>query len=96
MVNVEYRLAPEYKYPACVQDAMCATTWVLKNKIKIGKQVLIIGVPHYIMFSLKHRILGCDVSFELLRRKNRFEISVNISGRYPLLLKLESLDQGLL
>ena len=50
VVNVEYRLAPEYKYPACVQDAMCATTWVLKNKIKIGKQVLIIGVPylHYV------------------------------------------------
>ena len=36
MVNVEYRLAPEYKYPACVQDAMCAATWVMKNKIQIG------------------------------------------------------------
>ena len=37
MVNVEYRLAPEYKYTACVQDAMCAATWVMKNKIKIGR-----------------------------------------------------------
>ena len=37
MVNVEYRLAPEHKFPAGLDDACDVTRWVLQNKTTIGK-----------------------------------------------------------
>jgi len=36
VVNVEYRLAPEHKLPAGLNDACEVTKWVLDNKISIG------------------------------------------------------------
>lgn len=36
VVNVEYRLAPEHKFPANVDDCKCAVEWVAANKTTIG------------------------------------------------------------
>ncbi len=33
VVSVGYRLAPEYKYPACMEDAYLSLEWVYKNAV---------------------------------------------------------------
>lgn len=36
VVNVEYRLAPEHKFPAMIDDACCVAEWVKANKVLLG------------------------------------------------------------
>lgn len=36
VINVEYRLAPEHKFPACYDDAKCVVRWVMMNRSLIG------------------------------------------------------------
>ena len=41
VVNVEYRLAPEYPFPAGIDDGCTVAQWVLQHKTLLGKQALL-------------------------------------------------------
>jgi hypothetical protein len=41
IVNVEYRLAPEYKFPCNHDDALCAVQWVKNHRKDLGKYSIV-------------------------------------------------------
>ena len=56
MISVDYRLAPEYPYPAAVEDAVDALRWVIKHgQAELGidvTQIAVGGSSRYAMIFL--------------------------------------------
>ena len=43
-LSVEYRLAPENKYPIPMNDALSAAEWIVENKSRFGNENTKVGV----------------------------------------------------
>jgi len=41
VVNVEYRLAPEHKFPAMMNDGYTVVRWVLDNRSLVGMEAIL-------------------------------------------------------
>lgn len=71
VINVEYRLAPESKCPACYEDGEAVVRWVLQNKERLGggagSRVGLAGdsAGGNIAASLCHSV-GDDVAYQVL------------------------------
>ena len=68
VVNVEYRLAPEHKFPANSDDAKCVVEWMAQNKPNVGKNAILLALS----FDDSIRL-----NIDLISGINRFVIEVS-------------------
>jgi acetyl esterase len=69
VVSVDYRLAPEYKHPAAVEDALTAVNWIAKNAGEIGgdeTKVAVAGDSAGANLAVISSMLARDKSFPAL------------------------------
>ena len=61
VLSASYRLAPEYRFPAPLDDAVAVTRWVLEEGDLVGEQGLVVGgdsAGAYLAASAASRITG--------------------------------------
>jgi acetyl esterase/lipase/NAD(P)-dependent dehydrogenase (short-subunit alcohol dehydrogenase family) len=78
VVSVEYRKAPEHRFPAAHQDALAAYHWVLQNAAELG------GDPDRVAVAGESAGGNLAVSIALLARDNGLPLPAHVLAVYPI------------
>jgi acetyl esterase/lipase/short-subunit dehydrogenase len=78
VVSVEYRKAPEHRFPAAHQDAFAAYHWVLANAAEIG------GDPQRVAVAGESAGGNLAVSIAILARDNGIQPPAHVLAVYPI------------
>ncbi len=78
VVSVEYRKAPEHRFPAAHQDAFAADHWVLQNAAELG------GDPERVAVAGESAGGNLAVSIALLARDNGLPLPAHVLAVYPI------------
>lgn len=78
VVSVEYRRAPEHKFPAQYEDAAAAYRWVLANAGQVG------GDPRRMAFAGESAGGNLAVANAIYARDNRLPMPAHILSVYPI------------
>ncbi len=78
VVSVEYRKAPEHRFPAAHQDAFAAYHWVLQNASELGGDAFRVAVAGESAGG------NLAVSTAILARDNGFQLPAHVLAVYPI------------
>jgi acetyl esterase len=78
VVSVEYRKAPEHRFPAAHQDALAAYHWVLRNAAELG------GDPERVAVAGESAGGNLALSIALLARDNGLPLPAHVLAVYPI------------
>jgi acetyl esterase/lipase/short-subunit dehydrogenase len=78
VVSVEYRKAPEHRFPAAHQDAFAAYHWVLQNAAELG------GDPLRVAVAGESAGGNLAVSIAMLARDNGIQMPAHVLAVYPI------------
>lgn len=95
VVNVEYRMGPEHKFPACYTDAKAVVRWALDNKRELANNSsAIVGVAGdsagaNLSASVCHIVNGLayQVTF-MFKCSDQLERATSIAGWKPLVAQI--------